>query len=377
MKKLLFGLVFTIACLSMGSIVFAACVVPTDGMTITNHTLLCPGTYDLPNGIWVQGELVILDCNGAILRGDGTSLTNGITINGGKVTIKNCQIENYKPRAIIATNWQSDWGATQITIIGNKIKSDAMISFAINTIFADNEFLNANLVFNSANNNKIINNSFLGSSTLIFQNQYFTNNVMLPDSVSSYWPVGNEIYSNTFETSITLPNNFPFDKFNQFCVNGIGNTYLNGATGPTCPDTTNLEPRVSALESWRTTIDTWKATIDSWKATIDSWKSNIDSAITNILSQLSGIKYAMITINSPLNQTYSTSSVRIDLKVSQKVNALKMSTNGGSYTTLCSNCNYYNATRSFSTKRSYNVTFQAFDLAGNVLNIASVVFTRS
>jgi hypothetical protein len=52
-----------------------------------------------------------------------------------------------------------------------------------------------------------------------------------------------------------------------------------------------------------------------------------------------------------------------------------MSTNGGSFSNLCSNCNSFNATRLFSLRKVYNVTFQATDYAGNV-GYASVVFTR-
>jgi len=82
-----------------------------------------------------------------------------------------------------------------------------------------------------------------------------------------------------------------------------------------------------------------------------------------------------ITIKSPFNQTYSSSYVRIDLKLNEVVDSLKMSINGGSFSTLCSDCDSYNRTRSFSSKRAYNVTFQAIDKAENV-GYTSVVFTR-
>ena len=85
---------------------------------------------------------------------------------------------------------------------------------------------------------------------------------------------------------------------------------------------------------------------------------------------------AFTAINSPLNRTYSSSSIRIDLKLSEKVDSLKMSTNDGRFLTLCSSCDAYNRTRSFSSKKTYNVTFQATDKAGNV-GYNSVVFTRN
>jgi len=84
----------------------------------------------------------------------------------------------------------------------------------------------------------------------------------------------------------------------------------------------------------------------------------------------------IITVNSPLNQTYSSSSVRIDLQLSEEVDSLKMSTNGGSFSTLCSDCDSFNRTRFFSSRKTYNLLFQATDKAGNV-GLASVIFTRS
>jgi hypothetical protein len=68
----------------------------------------------------------------------------------------------------------------------------------------------------------------------------------------------NKIFNNTFDGGSIYFYSDPNDeKYNFFCINGIGNTYLNGITGPTCPTTTtttttipsgDLEGRVSALE---------------------------------------------------------------------------------------------------------------------------------
>jgi parallel beta-helix repeat protein len=389
MKKLLLGLVLAIACLSMSSIGFAACVVPTDGMTITqfnvneqpNKVKICNILYGLNNGIYIGSDNLVIDCDHGGLTGIGNAV--GIDINSHSgITIQNCEILNYLTGiALLYSNHDN--------IVNNSIGSNKVaigLFNSNNNVIEENQMLapytdSTGVVIENSNNNIIANNNIFTTRTIQFvcgvMTGYQSNN-----------PYNNIIFGNAFTEGFV--NGCSYQEYdssidNIFCYKDIGNTYMYGATGPSCPTTTNLEPRVSALESWKTTIDLWKSSIDSWKSsieswkiTIDSWKTTIDSAITNILSQLSviGVKYAMITINSPMNQTYSTSSVRVDLKLIEKVNTLKMSMNGGSYTTLCSNCNYYNATKYFSTKMTYNVTFKAFDSAGNVLDSNSVIFTR-
>ena len=80
-----------------------------------------------------------------------------------------------------------------------------------------------------------------------------------------------------------------------------------------------------------------------------------------------------ITVNSPTNQTYSGSQIRLDLAVNEKVR-LMMSDNGGRFRSICIKCDSYNRTYSFS-KGAHNITFTAVDVAGND-DYSSVVFTR-
>ncbi len=76
--------------------VFAACVVPTNGLTISTNTVLCNGNYFLPNGINIALGGITLDCNGATLRGNNTISSMGISISQKSgVMIKNCVIKNY------------------------------------------------------------------------------------------------------------------------------------------------------------------------------------------------------------------------------------------------------------------------------------------
>ena len=78
------------------------CTIPTDGMTITSDTMFCSGTYNLPNGINIGADNIVLDCSGATLnatlsRPNDTSPGSGIILSGRTgVTVKNCNVQGYE-----------------------------------------------------------------------------------------------------------------------------------------------------------------------------------------------------------------------------------------------------------------------------------------
>jgi parallel beta-helix repeat protein len=68
---------------------------PTDGMAITQDTVLAPGVYLLPSGITIAADQITIDGNGAVLVGVGR-MGCGITINDHKnINIKNIRIMEY------------------------------------------------------------------------------------------------------------------------------------------------------------------------------------------------------------------------------------------------------------------------------------------
>ena len=70
------------------------CTTPTDGMSITENTTFCTGTYDLPDGITLGASSIVLDCNGAVLNGSG--FNRGILDwTANNVIIRNCTVKNY------------------------------------------------------------------------------------------------------------------------------------------------------------------------------------------------------------------------------------------------------------------------------------------
>jgi len=77
----------------LSTFAYAQCVDLTDGMTIKESITLCSSTYDIPNGITIASDDIVLDCNTAILRGVVGESEIGIRVeNADGVTIRNCNI---------------------------------------------------------------------------------------------------------------------------------------------------------------------------------------------------------------------------------------------------------------------------------------------
>ncbi len=75
----------------------AECDDAYDSMIVTRDMQLCNRVYDAQNGITINTHGVTLDCNGAVIRGTGLAEGQGIIINNANdVTVKNCNIINYK-----------------------------------------------------------------------------------------------------------------------------------------------------------------------------------------------------------------------------------------------------------------------------------------
>lgn len=70
------------------------CVAPEDGMEIVEDTLLCTGTYSLDKGVVIRGDKIALDCNHAVLEGNGRG--TGITVVGAMTSIKDCRVKGFQ-----------------------------------------------------------------------------------------------------------------------------------------------------------------------------------------------------------------------------------------------------------------------------------------
>ncbi|MBD3354944.1 hypothetical protein GF361_03085, partial [Candidatus Woesearchaeota archaeon] len=106
------------------------CVVPFDGMNITENTVFCKGSYELLNGIKIAVDNIKLDCNGSILKGAG--IGNGIEIIGySDVEIKNCYVDEFS-KGIYAKD------VINAEIIDNKLTSQLYIK-GVDSVVDGNE----------------------------------------------------------------------------------------------------------------------------------------------------------------------------------------------------------------------------------------------
>ncbi len=89
-------LLVVIALLALAPGVIAECEAAFDLMRVTKDITLCNKAYDVPSGITIKTDNILLDCNGAIIRGTAVQDGQGIIIdNADNVTVKNCNILNY------------------------------------------------------------------------------------------------------------------------------------------------------------------------------------------------------------------------------------------------------------------------------------------
>jgi parallel beta-helix repeat protein len=248
-----------------------SCVVPTDGMVLTKDTTFCTGTYNLPNGINIGADNVVLDCNEAVIEGDRTQ--KGIQTNNVEVIIKNCVIKNF------TTGIKSNGGNNRIqnniiskssyfaigvgnnnSILNNELRDNKngidvyrLSGYVIegNTINnsevygilldkSNNGVIMGNIISNCGWNNDYTyragislaytsNENNISNNTLINNQPY---NLWLRGRAPDELPSQNRIWGNNFYTTNIHDENEPN---NIYCINCVGNNYYDGATGPTCP----------------------------------------------------------------------------------------------------------------------------------------------
>lgn len=188
------------------------CVLPYDGMQITEDTLLCPGTYtikdeDSQGVINIGADNVILDCNCAVLDGvDGGSYSSlmgfGIRVSGDGVTVKDCTLRNYQFG--IVTNGDS------VIITGNKLdeieERGIWLNYgASNNYVINNELSNCDyagiISYSSTGGNVIAENTIedgeygiylkSGENNLVYDNDVFDNKYGLHSEAQSNRIIGN------------------------------------------------------------------------------------------------------------------------------------------------------------------------------------------
>lgn len=152
-------IVATLLILSLMPIAFAECIVPTETSSILKSSAnLCTGDYTLQQGYEFASANIVLDCQGATLRGKGDIDCIQI-INKTNVTIANC-------RFVLCRNAIVVEQASDVVISGNQFYNNSagiVVGFSKNVRTSNNEFLGSNMFDIYDNSN--INFSVIESST--------------------------------------------------------------------------------------------------------------------------------------------------------------------------------------------------------------------
>lgn len=300
----------------------AQCVTPTDGMVVSSSTTLCPGKYNLPNGLTIDGLYINLWCQGATLNGvDGTGY--GVTIyEQNFVTLYDCNIANYSQAVYIGDSqrvqaWNLNMqgngeGLVLFNSVGGKfydiIITDTQTGVRIGG-FSDNNILHdfhmqgvsTGIQTDSINSNNVFYQSTINgpgngivltdaSGYVIYGNTITSctkNGISLKGSA-----LGNMIFSNRLD-GCSITGDTGILGGNLFCNGLVGNTYLNGATGPNC--TLPTEPRIASLEAnitglWNGQTQLWQAislvnqSVQALKAAVDSMGATVISVTASVAS---------------------------------------------------------------------------------------------
>ncbi len=167
------------------------CVTPVDGMSITQDTTFCPGSYSVPNGISIDADGVTLECDGTELVGDYSSNPgqgpSGISVIGvDDVFIKGCTVDDFYRSIFID---QSDASrvrlndlnptegntalylrdSTNSRITANTLRGTTYVpGDSYGNLIQNNEFLEspgaAVFLLNGSHHNMVRRNTFLGTT---------------------------------------------------------------------------------------------------------------------------------------------------------------------------------------------------------------------
>ncbi|MBI2630053.1 S8 family serine peptidase [Candidatus Pacearchaeota archaeon] len=171
----------------------SSCIIPTNGMTITQNTIFCRGNHSLPNGINISTNNIVLDCNSSSIRGnlDGKSYVannQGIKISATNVTIKNCEISNY---------------SHGIASYSDNTYSNKIINNIIKWNFRGIDATNRQNIFNNSIKDNVVGVSISANhpDVLVNYNDLFSNsalnlyNGIVDDQINAlnnYWGTTNE-----------------------------------------------------------------------------------------------------------------------------------------------------------------------------------------
>lgn len=143
-----------------------ACIVPQNGMKIDKSVDFCTDVFYLDKGIFISGDDIVINCNGAVLK--SWSGGRGISIDDSKnITINGCRILNYNIGIFVENS-------TRVFLNDNHLVKNKVGARFVNV--SDSATFNHDVslqlpfeVFESVNNvfsltNKVVNGKFCSSN---------------------------------------------------------------------------------------------------------------------------------------------------------------------------------------------------------------------
>jgi parallel beta-helix repeat protein len=154
--------------------------IPTNGMVITEDVTFLPGEYELPDGIIIGEDDIVLDCLGSKIRGwnfqHDPSPMDGITINHKSgVMIRNCEVDGYSVGARLSNSNNILIEDCEFHFNGNGMK----LMQSNNNVFIDNYiYYNRDFGINLdiSNNNVIESNTISSNENIGLGLDYASNN---------------------------------------------------------------------------------------------------------------------------------------------------------------------------------------------------------
>jgi parallel beta-helix repeat protein len=225
------------------------CLSPGGGLIINSSVTLCNGTYTLLQPLVIAADDVTVTCDHTVLVGDQSD--NGIMINGisGSV-VTGCTLQDFNV-GILAT------GDTNLILYGNRLRDNVA---GIRLLGCDGcQILGNQLTGNptvgidlrDVSDSLAIDSTINGSDHGIYlnasSNSSFLNNSISANQLGFYLGEGNT--GNRFSANVLSFAGFSAnaDEQNFYCLGGVGNTYRDGALGPTCPEQVTPAPPVLTI----------------------------------------------------------------------------------------------------------------------------------
>jgi parallel beta-helix repeat protein len=117
----------------MAAAVSAECESPS--LAVSKNTVFCQGNFTMPEGITIEANDIVIDCNNAVIEG-AVKGKGFILVNRSGITIKNCIVQGYEQAFYLE-------GSKDNNIASNEIKDNVVGVYMLNSdnnLFMDNKY---------------------------------------------------------------------------------------------------------------------------------------------------------------------------------------------------------------------------------------------